>query len=253
MSFGSIIDVFGNDRFLLPFLSTVGASLTIIFLNFLSRYIKDRKKKLYGIACIADISFRALLSDLMLKKRTVLPHIVATKKIIAGDTKLLETMFLADEFDILTDAPFNLDLLSEEYKILLGNDDITMVRAYEFIVYSNKNDATQKAFNNFVKENLKSQHLFSQKNLEQQQDILSTYWDYLDRIKHEMDRNISNIILLYPVIEKYIAEKQFLLFRKRSIIESFAKTEQVISDYNDVLPERDFVQNIGNGGIQNAL
>lgn len=243
-----------DEKFLIPFLATTGASLTIILLQFLGRYIGNRRKKLYAVAYIADISFRSLFSDLLLKKRTILPHINATKRIISGDLKLLNTMFLGDEFDVLTDAPFDFGFLSEEYKVLLGNDDIDLVQAYEFIVYTNKNGMTQRAFNEFVKSNLKSQYFFNQKTPEAQQDILNTYWDYLDKLKHEGDRNICFVIDAFvPHVKEYIKGKQFLFFSKKSIEKSLLAIEKSVSDFRDALPEKKTPNDIASGGIQRAL
>jgi hypothetical protein len=248
------MEIFLDQKFLIPFLSTAGASLTIIFLRFLSRYISNRKKKLYAVAYIADISSRMLFSDLMLKKSTILPHISAVKKIITGDTNLSQTMFLADEFDVLTDPPFDFNFLAEEYMVLLGNDDIDLVQVYEVINYTNKNNTTQKAFNEFVRNNLKSQHLFSQKTREAQRDILATYWDYLDKLNNEGDRNIRFVIdEIAPRMKNYSNGKQFLFFSKKSVRKSLMKIERAISYFKDVLPEKKTPESIMSGGIQRAL
>ena len=106
---------------------------------------------MYAIAYLVDIAFRTLFSDLLLKRSTILPHIEVAKRILAGDAELLRTTFLADEFDVLTDASVDFDFLPDEHKILLGADDIDLVRAYEFIVYANKNNATQRSLNEFIK------------------------------------------------------------------------------------------------------
>ena len=84
---------FTGDKFLIPFLSTLGAALTVIILQFIHRYINDRKKKIYAIGYIMHDCFLLLQSDLILKKHTIIPHLEAIKKIIAGDDELLETMF----------------------------------------------------------------------------------------------------------------------------------------------------------------
>jgi hypothetical protein len=167
---------------------------------------------------------------------------------------LLEIMFFSDEFDILTDATVEFSPLLEEYKILLGIDDIDMVQAYEFIMYSKRNIAVQKTFNEFVKNNLKSQHLFNQKTQDAQRDVLNIYWDYLDKLRHKGDRNICFIIdRIVPHIKEYIKEKQFLFFSKKSIKRSLIKIESAIFDFKDVLPEKNMLKNIANGGIQKAL
>jgi hypothetical protein len=245
---------FTGDKFLIPFLSTLGAALTVIILQFIHRYINDRKKKIYAIGYIMHDCFLLLQSNLILKKHTIIPHLEAIKKITAGDDELLKTMFLADEFDILTDKPVDIDHLPEEYKILLGNDDITLVKSYETLIYLNKSTTTEEVFNDFVKNNLKSEHSFRNQNQDKQLDILNIYWDYLDKIKHQTDRKtffISKIIL--PSIKTYITGKQFCLFSIKCIKVPKDKIENTLIDFQDVLPEKDFLNNTISGGIQRAL
>ena len=187
---------FTDEKFIIPFLSalfaTLGASLTILLIQFINRYIKDKKKKIYATSYIADVCFRVLTSNLILKKHTVIPHIEAVQRILKGDEELLNTMFLADEFDVLTDKSFDFNILSDEYKILLGCDNINLIQSYEALIYMIKNDKIRTNFNEFVKHNLKSEHFFKNQTPDKQSDILNTYWDYLEKIKHEEDRNIFN-------------------------------------------------------------
>lgn len=168
-----------DEKFLIPFLSalfaTLGASLTILLIQFINRHIKDKKKKIYASSYITDVCFRVLTSNLILKKHTVIPHIEAVKRILKGDEELLNTMFLADEFDMLTDKSFDFNILSEEYKILLGCDDISLIQSYETLIYMIRNDKTRTNFNDFVKQNLKSEHLFKNQSPDKQSDILNTY------------------------------------------------------------------------------
>ena len=101
---------------------------------------------------------------------------------------------------------------------------------------------------------MKSQHAFGQKTPEVQQDILNTYWDYLDKLRHEEDRNIGFVIdAIAPHIKRYIREKQFLFFSRKSIEKSLRKIEKTISDFRDVLPEKKSPKDIASGGIQRAL
>lgn len=249
---------FTDEKFLIPFLSalvaTLGASLTILLIQFINRYAKDKKKKIYATSYIADVCFRVLTSSLILKKHTVIPHIEAVKRLIEGDEALLNTMFLADEFDILTDKSFDFNILSEEYKILLGCDDISLIQSYEVLIYMIKNDKTCVNFNEFVKQNLKSEHFFKSQSPDKQLDILNTYWDYLEKIKHEEDRSISFILeILMPSIKKYTDSKQFCCFSTESIITTRNKVNNTLSNFKDFLPEKDYIKKTMHGGIQNAL
>lgn len=239
---------------IMPFLATLGASLTIIFLQFIARHYSNRQKKLYAVTCIADISYRILYSELFLKKNTVLPHIEAAKRIIAGDKKLLETMFLVDEFDVLNDAPFDFEMLSEEQKILLGIDNIDLLQAYGIIVYSSKNDNIQKVFNEFVKNNLKSAHSFDQKSPDIQRDILNTYWDYLEKILRGEDRTISFIVyILVPYIKKYAKRIQLPFFSSKSLGEKLKCMEEITANFQDIIPDKSFFEKIDGSGIQKVL
>jgi len=245
---------FTDEKFLTPFLSTLGAALTIIMLQFIHRYINDRKKKIYAIGYIMHDCLGLLRSNLILKKHTIIPHIDVIKKIIGGDEKLLNTMFLADEFDILTDKPIDIDHLSEEYKVILGNDDINLVKSYETLNYLNKSIKTGEVFNDFVKNNLKSEHFFRSQSKDKQLDILNTYWDYLDKIKHKEDRSIAFILqIILPSIKKYIKRKQFLLFSTKSIRMLTNEAEDSLIDFRDVLPEKDFLEKAIRGGIQKVV
>lgn len=252
------MEFFIDEKFLIPFLSalfaTLGASLTIIMIQFTNKYIKDKKKKIYATSYIADVCFRVLKSNLILKKHTIIPHIEATQRILKGDEELLETMFLADEFDILTDKSFNFNILSDEYKILLGCDDISLIQSYESLSYIIKNDKTRMNFNEFVKHKLKSKHFFMSLAPEKQSDILNTYWDYLDKIKHEEDGSISLILeILIPSIKKYTDSKQFCCFSKKSITATRNKINITLSQFNDFLPEKNFIKKSIHDGIQKIL
>jgi hypothetical protein len=245
---------FADEKFLIPFLSTLGAALTVITLQFIHRYVNDKKKKIYAIGYIMHDCFGLLQSNLILKKHTIIPHIDAVKKIIGGDEKLLNTIFLADEFDILTDEPIDIDHLSEEYKTLLGSEDISLVKSYETLIFLNKNIKTSEVFNDFVKNNLKSEHFFKSQSPDKQIDVLKIYWDYLDKIRHETDRNIFFILeIILPSIKKYINRKQFLLFSTKGIKTLTNKVENSLTNFQDVLPEKDYLNKAISGGIQKAL
>jgi hypothetical protein len=76
----AMIEFLLDPKFLIPFLSTAGASLTIIILQSIYRVDNDRKKKLYTVAYMTEVSFRLFQSRLILKKNTIIPHIEAAKK-----------------------------------------------------------------------------------------------------------------------------------------------------------------------------
>lgn len=249
---------FTDEKFAFPFWSsffaTAGASLTILILQFANGYLKDKRKKIYSAAYMSDVCFRITMSNLILKKHTVIPHIEAVKRLINGDEHLLNTMFLADEFDILTDKSFNFKGLSEEYKVLLGCDDISLIQSYETLVYMAEDDKTRASFNAFVESNLKSEHLFKSHTKEKQTDILNTYWDYLERLKHQKDRSISFALeIVLPSILNYVGNKQFWCVSTKGILATASKIKNVVSDFKEVLPEEGYIQKTMHGGIQKAL
>lgn len=142
---------FTDEKFLIPFLATVGASCTIILLQVLSRYIKEQRQKIYASSYVADVCFRVVQSELILLKHTINPHIEAMKKIFSGDQALLEKMFVSDEFDILKSPPMKFEHLSEEYKLLIGYDDIKLVQMIDTLNYMISIEYNQSDLNNIVK------------------------------------------------------------------------------------------------------
>lgn len=243
-----------NEKFIIPLLATVGASFTVMGWNSIMTYRKEQKKKLYATAYMSDMCYRILYANLILKTNTIIPHIKGIKRIIEGDQKLLEKTFLADEFDILTEDSLNFNTLSEEYKILLGRDNIELIQNYIFIAHMHQSQSTKTAFNEFVKLNLKSQHSFNLKTPEEQLDILSTYWDYLERLLHQLDRTISLINIALPNIKKYSSGLQFKIFSKKNINEIFEKIDSVLKKYQNDLPPNNFMEKLSQGGgMKNML
>jgi hypothetical protein len=117
-----------------------------------------------------------------------------------------------------------------------------------------KNDKTRSVFNEFVKCNLKSEHFFNNQTLDKRLDILNTYWDYLEYLKHEQDRSISFIVeTVLPEIKEYVASMQFMLFSKKSILAAENKIIHMLSEFREVLPEKGYIDKTINGGIQKAL
>ena len=207
---------------------------------------------MYTVAYMTDVSRRLLQANLFLKKNTIIPHIQATKKMIEGDRDLLNKIFLADEFDILNDREMEFTNILEEYKILIGYDDIQLLQQFEFILYSNRISRTRANFNDFVKQQLKSEHSFMSKSQSEQIDILKIYWDYLDKINHEKDRTIAFVLYIFkPQISKYIKRREFLTYRKDNIKEELKNMNDLSVQYRDLIPSLDFFEKMHRGGIHN--
>jgi hypothetical protein len=249
-----MIDFILNLNFLIPFLATAGASLTIIILQSIHRVDSDRKKKLYTVAYMTDVSLRLLQSSLILRKNTIIPHIEAAKKMIAGDRELLKKTFLADEFDILTDAAIDFNNLPEEYKVLIGYDDIQLLQAFETILHLNRIAKTRNSLIDFVKLNLKSEHAFAKKSQDEQVDILSTYWDYLDKLDHEENRIIAFVLHIFlPRVRQYINRKSFLLYSKKNITSQLDGEVDLRNKYRSIIPDPSFFEKSVSGGIQRII
>lgn len=252
--YSKMIEFFLNPNFLIPFLSTVGASLTIIILQSAHRIHDDRKKKLYTVAYMTDVCIRLLQSSLILKKNTIIPHIEAAKKMIAGDQDLLKTTFLADEFDVLVDDAIDFSNLSEEFKVLVGYDDIQLLQAFETILYLNRSDRIKNSFNDFVKLNLKSELSFMNKNQDEQVDILNTYWDYLDKLDHREDRIIAFILHIFiPKVRQYIKRKCFLLYSKKNIRTSLNGVVDLHCKNKNIIQDSNFFEKSISNGIQKIV
>lgn len=249
-----MLDFILDPKFLIPFLSTAGASLTIIILQSIHKIDAERKKKLYAVSYMTDACVRLLQASLIIKDKTITPHIKAAKQIMAGDNELLKTIFLADEFDVLTDDPVNFNNIPEEYKVLLGYDSIEFLQSFEMVLYLYKIEKMKNSFNEFVKANLKSELAYAQKNQDEQIEILSTYWDYLDKLSHEEDRVIAFVLYIFlPHAQDYINRFAFLLYSKKDINDLFSKAWELSEQYKSIIPGTDFFQQSVNGGIQKII
>lgn len=250
----SVTDFLSSQNFLIPFLATLGASLTVIIIERFGRIRIEKKKKIYALAYMSDALFRLLLISITMKKHTIIPHITAIKKIISGDDQLLDKIFSMDDFDILTDKPIKFDHLPREYKILLGYDDITLVQMYETLGYLSENDKTKDTFNHFTKENLKSRNEFCKKSDEDKKDVLENYLDYLERIEHEENRALVFIVeMIYPKIKEYIRSPSIWLYSKKSIRTSLEKIEYIKNQNVDIIPNIDYMENKMRSGTQNLV
>ena len=163
-------------------------------------------------------------------------------------------MFVGDEFDILTATPTDYNHLPEEYKVLLGIDDMELIQMFETLRYLSLNDTNRLRLNSFVQDNLKSRHGFTLLKKEERSDVLNTYWDYLESINHENNRMIAFILqILAPKLTNYIKGNKFLFYSRKSakILTYKIKTDQ--EKYADLIPASSFFEDTKSGGIQNSL
>ncbi len=243
-----------DDKFLIPLLATLGASLAVIGMQAISNYVKDKKQKIYTATYMLDVSYRLFHSVLIVKIHTIEPHIEATKRIIGGDEDLLSKTFLSDEFDILKSGSISFSHLPNEYKLLVGYDDIEIIQMFHTLLYLYETDENRKHLNEFVKNNLKSTHDFLSKNREQQLDVLYTYFDLLNTLDHESNRVIvfvSGVAL--PKLENYINSRQFMFFSTSRAKENVNKIKDLLVENKGSIPEPDYMEKVREGGIQGEL
>ncbi len=203
---------------------------------------------------MTDVAVKLLQSSLIIQHNTILPHIEATKKILKGDLDLLNKTFLADEFDILTDSTMKFNHLPEEYKVLIGYDNLRIVQCFETILYLHENESKRKSFNEFVKNNLKAMLAFQEKNQRDQEDILNTYWDYLSSLQHEENRIIAMITHIFlPYIKKYLSQRCSFSCYKNEVHSMLTLYEQLKEEYRDLIPTTDFFKKSVSGGIQKII
>lgn len=86
---------------------------------------------MFAINYIADASYRILHAGLTIRRRTILPRIKDAIRILEEDDRnILQRMFDANEFDILSERSFNFVSLPKERQILLGCDSIELTRLF---------------------------------------------------------------------------------------------------------------------------
>jgi hypothetical protein len=245
------MEILLNEKLILPFLSTLGAALTIILMQFIARRVKETKQKIYAINYICDVSFRIISSEFFLTRHTIKPHIVATERIVEGDDELLVKTFLSNEFDILTAGSPGFSHLPNEYSLQIGYDDIKLVQMFDALLYLHKNETNRLSLNSFVKDNLKSMESFLSKTEDKQKDILYTYHDYLTSLGHESNRAILFISKsILPVMKDYLATYQFWLYSTKNAKNTIELIERQINENLDLVPENDYMEKVKNGGIQ---
>jgi len=242
------------SKLLLPFISTMGAALTIMYINSINRRVKESKQKIYAATYILDSSMRMLSAEIIVLVHTIKPHIEASYTIAKGDKKLLETMLLSDEFDILTEAGPDFSHIPNEFTLQLGYDNLELVQVYDALLYMFRSDSARSSLNDFVKENLKSMDGFLQKGEAERIDILNTYIDYLDRLNHEAHRLIYMIAYnVLPRLEDYISSYKFMFYSTGHAKKAIQMTKSILRENADYIPNPDYAEKVKNGGIQNEL
>jgi hypothetical protein len=248
------MDFFLNEKFIIPFLSTLGAAVTIILMQFYARRVKETKQKIYASSYISDVAMRTIQSELILVKHTIKPHIEAVDRILEGDDELLEKMFLSNEFDILTAPAPEYNHLPNEYSLQIGYDDIKLIQMYENLLYHHKNESNRISLNLFVKENLKSMESFKSKSENERRDILYTYYDYLYSLEHESNRILwFSAYVLFPAFKEYLKSYQFWLYSIKSGKETILSARDHMNENIDFMPKQDYMERVRHGGIQGEL
>lgn len=243
-----------NEKIYLPLLATLGASLAVIGFQAINRYVKEQKQKIYALNYMLDVAFRVLSSTLVIKNHTIVPHIEATKRIIKGDSELLEKMLLTDEFDILKARPMDFSHLPNEFKVLVGYDQIELVQMFDTFLYVSSVDDNRLHLIEFVKSNLKSVNDFLSRQSQEREDILNTYWNILESLDHEHSRILFFVRdMLLPSIRGYMQGYQFLLFRTSSAKKKISTIVSLIEENIDTFPKEGYMEKVRNGGIQGAL
>jgi hypothetical protein len=243
-----------NEQIYLPLLATLGASLALIGFQAINNFEKAQKQKIYAINYMLDVAFRILSSTLIIKNHTIVPHIEATKRIIKGDSKLLEEMLLTDEFDILKANPMDFSHLPNEFKVLVGYDDIELVQMFDTFLYVTGIDENRLNLIEFVKSNLKSVNGFLSKEIKEREDILNTYWDILESLDHEQRRTLVFVReMLLPSLNHYIKGYRFLLFRTSTAKKKISNIISLIEQNIDSFSEDGYMEKVRHGGIQSAL
>jgi len=243
-----------NDKFLYPFSSTLGATVTVLLFQFVQRFVSERKKKIFAISYIYDVCSRIFESNLILKNHTIIPHIEAIERIFQGETELLKTMFETGDFQILTDKRIDFKLLPEEHQVLVGCDNIKLIQAFEALKYLYEQDSKAKILNDHVSQNLSSELEFLKLVGTEQSEILETYLGNLDSVTHENDRVLWFVIfVMLPTLKKYSDSLQFIGFSKKSIKSTQEIIDSKTEEYKELLPAKDFMMQKKNSGIQSSL
>lgn len=243
-----------SENLFLPFLATLGASLTVLFIQFNTRRVKESKQKIYAISYILHQCSNILFSELSIMKATTSPHIKAIERILKGDNDLLTKMFLTDEFDILKAPSPEANHLPKDYMLLLGYDNINLSSSYETLQYLESSDLERQELNEFVKSKLKNMNSFYKLSEDDKEDILHEYYDRLISIEHTSKRKVFFIVYaLLPIFSNYAKSYQFWLYYKKNINHEKHKIKKILLDFKEFIPSADFGSQTMNGGIQNEI
>ena len=146
------------------------------------------------------------------------------------------------------------DHLSEEYKLLIGYDDIKLVQMLDMLNYLISNEYNKEALNRFVKDNLKNSHNFLSLPEAEQKEILIIYQNYLNSISKESNRTIFFICyIVCPAIQEYVNQTQFLPFSTKPVKSIVEQIDAFKESNKDLIPEADFMERVMKGGIQGAM
>jgi len=163
-------------------------------------------------------------------------------------------MFKSDEFDILTSPSLEFNHLPQEYKLLMGFDDMKTLQAIEFLSSLIIDNSSKTNLNDFVKNNLKSELAFYSKSENEQVDLLQIYWDYLDQIDHTIDRINGYIInILVPTIKKYKNKRNFFFFYKKEINKNLKELIKLKKEFEHIIPDIEQLKNNLDNGIQKEI
>lgn len=245
-----ISDFFYRDKFLVPFLATLVASLTILSVNNLNERSRRTSKKVYAATYIAESLRRALHSYLILKVDTIIPHLQAVDKVLDGDARILRALIENDEVEILQGKNFTFPSLPEDYKVLLGIDDVTIIQMWDTFRYLQE---TADAKGPFASEEMRSFDIFMSLSQQRREQILRSRRDRLERSLHEADRIIHLVRLFYPKIKQYMSGIAFFFRAKKSFHHISVQIEQILEEYADLLPPADILEQRRCSGIKRAL
>ena len=204
---------------------------------------------------MASWAVRQLQSEAFLKEKTISPHIAATKKMLGGDRELLDNLLVADEFDILTASNIPIGSVPENFKLAVGFNNLRLVQVYEGAQGIAADEYDRVCLNEFVKNKLKDYLAFNQLSIEEQDSILSTYWDYLDRLSRNSDRMMVFLMsVLIPEINNYLKKFQFKFFSTREAKEWLSKVGVILEQHKDEIPDaEDYYNWLKNSGIKKLL
>ena len=125
---------------------------------------------------------------------------------------------------------------------------------FETLRYLSLIDENRLRLNSFVQDNLKSRHGFTLLTKDERADVLNTYWDYIENIKHENNRMIAFVLqTLVPKVASYAKGNQFLFYSKKSAKILINKIKSDKEQYADLIPESSFFEDTIAGGIQRSL